>query len=305
MATPKTSNDSSGSFRSHKKGYRKESNFHHKQNNKAKDSFIKKEGLQRAKELVLYGEKAILSLIEVHPQKVQRFFYHKDFARHSKVEEFLMLLSKKKKVFRCVENNELEKLAHSKHHQGLVAVIEKPKWNYVKEKQVLAWREGTPLVFFNGISNPHNLGAIFRSAAFFGLTEIILEDSPAQALPSAAVWKNASGAMEHLHIYLAKDLPDLLERFHKSHHVAAAVVEGNRLLSSVIKEDSRPLAIVIGNEENGVSTRVQEACESLISIHGTFHVESLNVATASAIFFEKMFCPPKITLKKNFKVEKH
>lgn len=290
-----------------KKSSRKDANFEHKRNthfsSKASHAFgpnqkNRTENLQTAEELVLYGEKAILTLLKMHPQKVQRFFYHKGFARHAEVEKFLALLAQKKKVFRCVENNELEKIAKSKHHQGLVAVIQKPKWNYVKEKQILSWRAGTPLVFLNGISNPHNLGAILRSAAFFGLSEIILEDSPVQALPSASVWKNASGAMEYLNIYLTKDLPDLLERFHKSHHVVAAVVEGNRLLSNVLKEDSRPLAVVIGNEENGVSPLVQKACESLISIHGTFHVESLNVSVAAAIFFEKMFLPTKITLKK-------
>lgn len=258
----------------------------------------KKFSVTRKPELSIYGEKAVRTLIKIHPEKVERFFYRAEFARDQDIKDFLVKLSEQKKIFRKVEDEQLEKISTSIHHQGLTAIIKKPSWNNVHENNILDWQdEKTPLIFLNGIANPHNLGAIFRSAAFFGLTHVILEKSEMQAFPSASVWKNAAGGMEYLHIYQEKNLPRLLSRLKDSHHIAAATVNGNRLLNSVLKEEKRPFALVLGNEENGLSKEVEQCCQSLISIHGTSNIESLNVATAAGIFFKEMFKPKKIVLK--------
>ena len=64
-------------------------------------------------------------------------------------------------------------------------------------------RDGKPLLILDGVGNPHNLGAIVRSAAFFGLERIVLADRPDQALPSDASYRVAEGGFEHVRLYRA------------------------------------------------------------------------------------------------------
>lgn len=255
------------------------------------------------KEICIYGEKAVNALITIHPHKILRFFYSQTTARRTekRLEQFLQTMSTEKKVFRNVEDSELEKLSGSKHHQGMVAIIKKPHWNNVRENDIWQWQENLiPLVILQEVSNPHNLGAILRSAAFFGFTQIILQKSPKQAMPSAAVWKNASGGMELLNVYLEENLPRLLQRLQQSHYIAAADAHGERLLTRVIKEENRPFALVLGNEEDGLSQEVKENAHALVSIHGKGNLDSLNVSNAAAVFFQQIFqhTTKKIVLKR-------
>jgi TrmH RNA methyltransferase len=151
-----------------------------------------------------------------------------------------------------------------------------------------AWaRERKLLLMLDGIGNPHNLGAIVRTAAFFGLSRIVLSDHPAQALPSDASYRVAEGGLEFVELYRAQRFAQVLARLRKSHRLIAAAAEAGQPLATLSKSD-KPFALILGNEERGLSRATLDACDAIVTIPGAGHVQSLNVAASAAILIHAL-----------------
>jgi TrmH RNA methyltransferase len=143
------------------------------------------------------------------------------------------------------------------------------------------WAEdGKPLLILDGVGNPHNLGAIARTAAFFGLDRIVLAERPDQALPSDAAYRVAEGGLEHLTLYRAQ-LPAALREL-RGHYrvVGTSLATGSPPLE---RAGDRPVALILGNEETGLDRATLAACDEVVRIPGSGHVQSLNVASAAAV----------------------
>jgi TrmH RNA methyltransferase len=141
-------------------------------------------------------------------------------------------------------------------------------------------KSGKPLIVLDGIGNPHNLGAIARSAAFFGLERMVLADRPDQALPSDASYRVAEGGLEHLDLCRAP-LPAALFEMRPAYRVIGTAL-GHGQVPDRVK--TGPLvALVFGNEETGLDPATIAACDQIWSIPGSGRVQSLNVAAAAAI----------------------
>ena len=133
-----------------------------------------------SKELNLCGLVAVRSRFERDPASIKRLFF--DEATGRKVGALCKALAAARKVYRCVPPAELEKISGSIHHGGIVAVIEAPKLRAPDAKIVAQWAtKRTPLVVLDRIGNAHNLGAIARTAAFFGVAHIIIPAHPQAA----------------------------------------------------------------------------------------------------------------------------
>jgi TrmH RNA methyltransferase len=138
----------------------------------------------------------------------------------------------------------------------------------------------------DGIGNPHNLGAIARSAAFFGARALLLSGDPRQADLSDAAFRTAEGGLEHLEVFRARDLPALLRGMRDRFLTVAAVAAGG--VSPAALPRGRPIALVLGNEEQGPSMPSLEACETRLTLTGSGLVESLNVSAAAAVLFHAL-----------------
>jgi tRNA G18 (ribose-2'-O)-methylase SpoU len=146
------------------------------------------------------------------------------------------------------------------------------------------------IVLLDGVSNPHNFGAIARTAAFFGVARLILSDHPAQALPSDAACRVAEGGLDRLDLVRAP-FPAALAAIGRSFRtVATALTPTARPLGEVPRD--RPVALVFGNEERGLSPATLAACAHVACIPGSGGVQSLNVAAASAIAIHLFAAPP-------------
>jgi TrmH RNA methyltransferase len=143
-------------------------------------------------------------------------------------------------------------------------------------------RDGQPLLILDGVSNPHNLGAIARTAAFFGLPRIVLSDHPAQALPSDASYRVSEGGFEHLEVYRAARLAEVLHGLKASYRIVAAAPGRHRELATIRRGD-KPFALVLGNEEDGLPKATVSACDDIVAIPGSGQIQSLNVAASAAI----------------------
>jgi len=227
------------------------------------------------------GLPAVSALFASAPERVERLFF--DERMKSKVAPFCMALAKARKPYRLVPSEELERVAGGVMHGGVVAVAQpRPVEPFDAETAVRWAADGVPLLLLDGVGNPHNLGAIARTAAFFGLTRLVLSDHPAQALPSDASYRVAEGGLEQLTIYRAADLPAALRRLKRGYRVLGTALERGTPLAS-LSPAARPVALVLGNEETGLPRATLAACDEVVTIPGAGGVQSLNVSVSAGI----------------------
>ena len=140
---------------------------------------------------------------------------------------------------------------------------------------------GEPLLLLDGVGNPHNLGAIVRTMAFFGLKRLVLSDHPGQALPSEAAYRVAEGGFEYITLYRADRFATQLKRLSPAFRVVGTALGDHRPLGRL--KGPPPAALVLGNEEVGLRPETLKACAELATIPGSGWVQSLNVSATAAI----------------------
>lgn len=225
------------------------------------------------------GLAAVTALFERDPGRVERLFFEPGL--RGVADGFCAILARARKPYREVEAAELARIAGTVLHGGIAAITQPRPLAAFDRSQVRGWaRDGKPILALDGIGNPHNLGAIVRTAAFFGVERVILAARPQQALPSNASYRVAEGGFEHLTIYRAS-LPDALRDLDEAYCIIAAAPGRGRDLAPVTKE--KPPAIVLGNEETGLAPATLARCHKIVTIPGSGNVQSLNVAAAAAI----------------------
>lgn len=228
------------------------------------------------------GLPAVHALFARDPERVLRLFFDDRFRQEA--EPFCKLLAAARKPYRHVSTEELTKVAGTPLHGGIVAVTrEKPVVAFDAEAARLWAQAGKPLVILDGVGNPHNLGAIARTMAFFGLDKLLVSDHPGQALPSEAAYRVAEGGLEWVDVIRVSDLPSELKRLGAFYRVVGTALGAHRPLAQVLAKGDRPLAIVLGNEEAGLPPTTLAACEDVATLPGSGRVQSLNVASTAAI----------------------
>jgi TrmH RNA methyltransferase len=244
----------------------------------------------KKKELNVCGWQAVSTLFARHPEEILRLFF--DPATGKRAGAMCAWLAERKKIYRQVPAAELEKIAGTVHHGGIVAVIAERPLKRVTRETMEAWAAArAALLLLDRVSNAHNVGAIARTAAFFGVKAIIVPDSPAQALPGESAWRVAEGGMEFVEFYRVPALAPLCAQLKPHFCLVGTSVRGNQLAPREARQRGlpRPPALVLGNEERGMAPEVAAACDRLVRIPGAGTVESLNVSAAAAVLCAEFF----------------
>ena len=246
----------------------------------------------KPKETPICGLAAVKAKFEREPGSIIRLFF--DFQTGKKVGAISKALAASRRVYRQVEPAELEKIAGTIHHGGIVAIVEAKALRSPRAQDVQNWAKArAPLVLLDRVGNAHNLGAIARTAAFFGVRHLIVPEHTQQALPGEAAHRVAEGGMDQLEILTGKSLPLFCRELSAAgYEVAGTAVIGASPLPKVAGElaaSRKPVAIVMGNEEHGMAPEVAKACTRLVTIPGSGRVESLNVSVAAAVLMWELF----------------
>jgi TrmH RNA methyltransferase len=241
-------------------------------------------GVSDRDELRLCGLAAVRARFAREPASILRLYFDRETGR--RVGVMCRVLAQAKRVYRQVETAELEKIAGSVHHGGIVAVVAAPRLRPVSPEVVRDWvQRKVTLLLLDRIGNAHNLGAIARTAAHFGVGHVVIPDCPAAARPTDAAFRVAEGGLEKVAVWLTSDLAGLARELTAAgYDVVGAATRGGRLEARRPPAGSpRPLALALGSEEAGLAADVAAACTRLVTIPGTGHVESLNVSVAAGI----------------------
>ena len=250
--------------------------------------------VSQQKELNVCGWQAVTTLFARHPGDVRRLFF--DQATGKRTGELCALLAREKKVYRQVTPAELEKIAGTVHHGGIVAVIGERPMKKITHEVLAGWgRAAAPLLLLDRVSNANNVGAIVRTAAFFGVRSIVVADHPAQALPGEAAYRVAEGGMEFVDFYRVPSLAEFCPELKRRYFLIGTSLSGSQLTPAEVKQrdlrasGSRPPAIILGNEEKGIAPALAAQCDRLVKIPGANTVESLNVSAAAAVLCWEFF----------------
>ena len=184
-----------------------------------------------------------------------------------------------KVAFENRSNRELDDLAKGAVHQGAIAIV--GDYPYSSLDAILA-TEGVPLVLvLDGITDPHNLGAIVRSAHVMGCSGIVIAKDRAVQVNGTVV-KTSAGATEHVKIAVVTNITRALEELkERGLWAAGAVAEGGQI---PWKTDLKiPLALVLGGEGPGIRPLVLRNCDLQLQIPMLGKVASLNVSAAGAM----------------------
>jgi TrmH RNA methyltransferase len=250
---------------------------------KTKPRAAKEDGLVK-----IAGLAAVTALFAKRPGQIERLFFEERLK--SRTGEFCRLLAERRKPYRMVGGDELARIAGGAMHGGVVAAAQpRPIADFDLEQAKLWAKAGQPVIILDGIGNPHNLGAIARSMAFFGLTHLVLSDHPKQAGLSDAAWRTAEGGLEYLDVHRAKRLAETLKRLGAYYHVTGTALEGAKPLEDALGQGgAKPIALVLGNEEDGLPPATRAACGAVAMLQGSGLVQSLNVAAAAAILIHRL-----------------
>lgn len=181
------------------------------------------------------------------------------------------------------EKIDLERIANTQHHQGVVLRI--PEFEYMSLDDFISKRDvDSPpmfLLLLDGIQDPQNLGAIIRSAACAGVNAVVIpRDRAAGVTP--AVEKAAAGAVELLPVIQVTNMYQTIETL-KGHGCWIFGLAPESATTIYQVDYDGHLALVIGAEANGIRPLVQKGCDSILSIPQYAGVASLNASVAAGI----------------------
>jgi TrmH RNA methyltransferase len=234
---------------------------------------------QRDLELRIHGLNALRAVFARRPQAIRKLWLLE--SRIPQLQPLLKWCVANRIGYRVVEDVDLQKLASSSHHEGVVADVlrEEPL-------SLTAWlRDVAPgpqcALWLDGVGNPHNLGAILRSAAHFGVGAVLLPKHSTLALSGAAARVAEGGAEQLAFVRMGREDNAIAQLHGAGFTLAATVVRGGADLFGTALPQR--LVYVIGAEGEGVSSAVAAMCDLRVSIPGSGAVDSLNVAAATAV----------------------
>ncbi|WP_249029181.1 23S rRNA (guanosine(2251)-2'-O)-methyltransferase RlmB [Tannockella kyphosi] len=168
-------------------------------------------------------------------------------------------------------------------HQGILACIEEYKYFEVEEilKDIPAGKQPT-LLILDGLQDPHNLGAILRSADAIGVDGVIIGKHRSVKL-NGTVAKVSTGAIDHVKVASVTNLTKTLESLKEKGYWVVGCDLSDKAQDYRQVDYNMPVALVMGSEGEGISRLVSKTCDLHVIIPMTGHVTSLNVSVATAV----------------------
>jgi 23S rRNA (guanosine2251-2'-O)-methyltransferase len=204
--------------------------------------------------------------------------------RDERVDEIRKLAGDRQIPLLDANRSELDRMAGTAPHQGVV--LHARAFDYLHPEDLLRRALEAPapplLVAVDGVTDPHNFGAIARSAAAFGAQGVVVPERRAVGVTPAA-WKASAGTLAHLPVARATNLVRALTSYAEAGLMIAGLDGNGELDLDDLELSTGPLVLVIGAEGRGLSRLVAQRCDVLVRIPLAGHVESLNASVAAGV----------------------
>ncbi len=230
---------------------------------------------------IIYGRNPVIEALEAG-REVDKILIQ-DGLRHSQIGYIRNLSKDRGIVYQFVDKRKLDRMTEGENHQGVVAYAAAHSYTDLEDILAMAENSGEPpfLIIAEGITDPHNLGSIIRTANAAGAHGIIIPKNRSVSLNSV-VAKVSAGAIEHTPVARVTNIAQTIEVLKKK----GLWVTGTSLEATQLCYESDltgPLAIVIGSEGEGMSRNVCDKCDFLVKIPMLGKAESLNASVAAGV----------------------
>lgn len=238
---------------------------------------------KKNQEMKVYGRHACEAIFKNRPNDLIRLYITQEGVFDFR--PMIRFCADHKLAYHVVEKEELDTITKATHHEGIAMVVKTKKLPTVKE--LLEAKGRTLILALEEVENPHNLGAILRTAAHFGVTGILYQAKVPVAL-SAAAQRTAEGGAEALPAIHINEWNEVFEHAKKMKFktLATSSHEGVNMFESEFPEKA---IVFLGAEGAGLSSKILKKMDLLLTIPGTGAVESLNVSNATTAILTEWF----------------
>ena len=234
----------------------------------------------RYEELTIEGRNAVLEAFR-SGKTIDKLFVL-DGCQDGPVRTILREAKKHDTIVQFVKKERLDQLSETHHHQGVIAIAAAYDYASVDDILAKAREKGeAPFIFLlDGIEDPHNLGAIIRTANLAGAHGVIIPKHRAAGL-TATVAKTSAGALNYTPVAKVTNLAQTIEDLKKRGLWFVCADMGGEVMYRLNLKG--PIGLVIGNEGNGVGKLIREKCDMIASIPMKGDIDSLNASVAAGV----------------------
>lgn len=204
------------------------------------------------------------------------------------IKKILALANDLKIIVEFVERSKLDKICGGARHQGIVAQVAAIQYSSVEEILEIAASKNEPpfIVLLDELEDPHNFGAILRTADAAGVHGVIIPKRRSVSLNST-VAKTSAGAVEYVKVAQVTNVVQTLKNLREEN---LKIVGGDMSGENIFDADlSGGIVLVIGNEGKGIRRLTRENCDLLLKIPMRGKINSLNASVAGAVFMYEIF----------------
>lgn len=234
----------------------------------------------RYEELTIEGRNAVLEALRAG-KTIDKLFVLEG-CQDGPVRSITREARKHDTIINYVAKERLDQISETGKHQGVIAFAAAYEYAQVEDMLALAEEKGEPpfLLFLDNIEDPHNLGAIIRTANLAGAHGVVIPKRRAVGL-TATVAKTSAGALNYTPVAKVTNLGQTIEELkNRGMWFVCADMNGEVMYRLDLKG---PIGLVIGNEGEGVSRLVKEKCDFAASIPMKGEIDSLNASVAAGV----------------------
>lgn len=238
------------------------------------------ESIMRYQEMTIEGRNAVSEALRAG-KPIDRLFIQ-DHCQDGPVLTIKRLARAKDIPVKYVEKERLDQLSETGRHQGVIAYAAAYEYAQVEDMLAAAQEKGEPpfLILLDGIEDPHNLGAIIRTANLAGAHGVIIPKDRAAGL-TATVARTSAGALNYTPVARVTNLAKTMKELKKQGMwFVCADMDGTSMYDLDLKGS---IGLVIGNEGEGVGRLVKEICDFTASIPMKGDIDSLNASVAAGV----------------------
>ncbi len=231
---------------------------------------------------ILFGFHSVYEALKAEKRNFYKIFISKKRSRQ-RTDKIETLARKRNIQLEAVDPEFLDRMTNFSKHQGMVAKTSFFPVKKASEVVTLVQKKKEPcfILILESIEDPHNLGALIRTALCAGV-DYILIPKDRSATPSSTISRSSAGAMEHADIYTITNTASILRSLKKNGvWISGLDADGDRSLFDA--ELTGNIALVIGGEHKGIRPVVKKECDFLLSIPNMGKVNSLNASVAGGI----------------------
>ena len=234
----------------------------------------------------IFGLHSVEALLKNKPEQIE-IVYIDSHRQDKRVVQLVELLDQASIKYEYISKNILDKKAPGVNHQGIVAMVANNSSllpqisfkDFLKEKSA---SESSIVIVLDGITDPHNLGAIIRTCDCFGVDAVIVPKDNSASV-NATVAKTSAGAVNYVPVIVVNNLARTLEELKEHNYWIAGTTLAENSVELFDFTPDKKIVWVMGSEDKGIRRLVAENCDYLVSIPMEGNTQSLNVSVAAGV----------------------